>query len=120
MTSGVMHVRLSSYRCMYVRTQLQRICVAILLVVYSAYTIELWRSACLLSRDSHVTFPTVVTVSIVRGSIFFVLMNPCHHMYLYMYKQCIRFNTLSIGYAVYMYMYIVYLHDIVCLLVTRI
>ena len=48
---------------------------AILLVVYAAYTVDFRRSTCLLSRDSHVTFPTVLTVSIVCGSILFVLMN---------------------------------------------
>ena len=44
-------------------------------VVYAAYTVHIRRSTRLSSRVSHVTFPTVVTVSIVRGSILFVLMN---------------------------------------------
>ena len=61
-TSGVLHVRLTT-------------------VVYMAYiTVDFRRSMCLSSRDSHVTFPTVVTVSIVRGSILFIIMNSWYNI----------------------------------------
>ena len=45
----------------------------ILPVVYVAYMVDFRRSTC--SRHSHVTFPTVVTVSIVCSLILFVLIN---------------------------------------------
>ena len=61
-TSGVLHV--------VRKTAAAR--VAVLPVDFQRST-----CTCLLSRVSHVTFPAVVTVSIVRGSILFVLMNPC-------------------------------------------
>ena len=64
-TSGVLHKQLKSYVKL-----LQRV----LPVVYSAYMVDFWRSTYLLSCVSHVTFPTVVNVSIVRGSILFVIM----------------------------------------------
>ena len=82
MTSGVLHVRLTIDNIAYIIYGLTRAHVrktaavraaAVLPVVYAAYTVHFRRSTRLSSRVSHVTFPTVVTVSIVRGSILFVL-----------------------------------------------
>ena len=70
MTSGVLHVRLTRA---HVRKTAAARAAAVLPVVYAAYTVHFRRSTGLSSRVSHVTFPTVVTVSIVRGSILFVL-----------------------------------------------
>ena len=70
MTSGVLHVRLSRA---HVRKTAAARAAAVLPVVYAAYTVHFRRYTRLSSRVSHVTFPTVVTVSIVRGSILFVL-----------------------------------------------
>ena len=70
MTSGVLHVRLTRA---HVRKTAAARAAAVLPVVYAAYTVHFRRSTRLSSRVSHVTFPTVVTVSIVRGSILFVL-----------------------------------------------
>ena len=75
-TFGVLHMRLMSYIRTYVKQLLLR--AAVQPVVYMAYTVD-FRSTCLLSRVSHVTFPTVVTVSIVRSSILFVLMNSWYY-----------------------------------------
>ena len=69
-TSGVLHVRLSRA---HVRKTAAARAAAVLPVVYAAYTVHFRRYTRLSSRVSHVTFPTVVTVSIVRGSILFVL-----------------------------------------------
>ena len=69
-TSGVLHVRLSRA---HVRKTAAARAAAVLPVVYAAYTVHFRRYTHLSSRVSHVTFPTVVTVSIVRGSILFVL-----------------------------------------------
>ena len=77
-TSGVLHVRLTrtrthQYCSTHVRKTAAARAAAVLPVVYAAYTVHFRRSTRLSSRVSHVTFPTVVTVSIVRGSILFVL-----------------------------------------------
>ena len=61
-TSGVMHTRLLSY----VRKQLQR--------APGHHTTGRYYH---MKSPWHVTFPTVITVSIVRSSIFFVLINCC-------------------------------------------
>ena len=69
-TFGVLHVRLTRA---HVRKTAAARAAAVLPVVYTAYTVHFRRSTRLSSRVSHVTFPTVVTVSIVRCSILFVL-----------------------------------------------
>ena len=69
-TVGLLHVRATS------RTKnIYSAHAAALPVVYAVYTVDFRWSTRLISRVSHVTFPTVFTVSIVRGSILFVLMN---------------------------------------------
>ena len=50
-------------------------CAAVLQVIYATYTVDLRKSTQLSSRDSHITFPTYITVNIVRGSILFIFMN---------------------------------------------
>ena len=66
MTSGVMHMVCKQLQCACA-------CTVTLPVVYAAYMVDR-RSTRLLSHDSHVTFLTMFTVSIVRNSILFVLM----------------------------------------------
>ena len=72
MTSGVLHVRLTSYILHSVRAHVRSLrktaaarAAVVLPVVYVAYTVHFRRSTRLSSRViSYVTFPTFVTVSI--------------------------------------------------------
>ena len=71
----ILYIYIYIYIRAHVRKRAAARAAAVLPVVYAAYTVHFQRSTRLSSRVSHVTFPTVVTVSIVRGSILFVLVN---------------------------------------------